>query len=281
MMNNATLTFDFDSSFSSSSATLCSTSFSCLCSYYRQPQPRLYFSRLPMGSSYSVVEYVQELDCIDTERSAKRAEKKRLRTSTTPAPPMVIAEDADLSVNNHISQSSEETNIDQSNNGFSFINIHWASFYTGLSSVLPYLSSSHCSPAVATLGDDASDNPVPAIQKSCVTSSLAPTDTVAPLHASNQEVTQAPLPQGMSSVPTPSFLSPSVAQSLPLPSTILPQPPLAASPVAPPSTATPLPYSTSRRPHRSPSRTSSTPATHKAIEFHQEGRSTGIHSLSR
>ena len=41
---------------------------------------------------------------------------------------MVVAEDADLSVNFHITQSSEETNIDPSNNGFSFIKIHWASF---------------------------------------------------------------------------------------------------------------------------------------------------------
>ena len=53
-----------------------------------------------MGPSYSVVEYVQELDLIDAEQAAKRAEEERLRTSTTPAPPLVIAVDADLSVNN-------------------------------------------------------------------------------------------------------------------------------------------------------------------------------------
>ena len=45
-------------------------------------------------------------------------------STTTASPSIVIAEDADLSVNTQINQSSEETNINQSNNGFSFINIH-------------------------------------------------------------------------------------------------------------------------------------------------------------
>ena len=54
--------------------------------------------------------------------------------SLTAAPPIVITDDADLSVYTHT--SSEETNTDQSNNGICFINLYWVSFSTGLSSVL-------------------------------------------------------------------------------------------------------------------------------------------------
>ena len=60
-----------------------------------------------MGSSYSVVKYIQELDRIDAERAAKRAEQERLATSTAAPPSGVIADDADLSVNNNISTTLE------------------------------------------------------------------------------------------------------------------------------------------------------------------------------
>ena len=60
-----------------------------------------------MGSSYSVVKYIQELDRIDAERAAKRAEQERLATSTAAPPSVVIADDANLSVNNNISTTLE------------------------------------------------------------------------------------------------------------------------------------------------------------------------------
>ena len=49
---------------------------------------------------------------------------------------MEFQDEADLSVENNISNESADVTLDQSNHGFSFINLHWASFSTGLSSVL-------------------------------------------------------------------------------------------------------------------------------------------------
>ena len=53
---------------------------------------------------------------------------------STASPPIVIADDADLSVN--MQNVHKETTIDQSNHRVSFINMHWASISTGISSIL-------------------------------------------------------------------------------------------------------------------------------------------------
>ena len=50
--------------------------------------------------------------------------------------PVVVADDADLSVHSESESIHEETTIDQSVHGVSFINIHWASISMGISSVL-------------------------------------------------------------------------------------------------------------------------------------------------
>ena len=57
-------------------------------------------------------------------------------TSTIPSPAIEMADDSSLDIDNSISHESNDVSLDQSNNGFSFVNIHWASFSTGLSSVL-------------------------------------------------------------------------------------------------------------------------------------------------
>ena len=50
--------------------------------------------------------------------------------------PTVVGDEADLSINSASESSHEEATIDQSVNGVSFINFHWASISTGISSVL-------------------------------------------------------------------------------------------------------------------------------------------------
>ena len=50
--------------------------------------------------------------------------------------PTVVGDDADLSVNSVSETNSDEATIDQSVNGISFINLHWASISTGISSLL-------------------------------------------------------------------------------------------------------------------------------------------------
>ena len=56
--------------------------------------------------------------------------------SYTPSPAIKMSDDSNLSIENNESHESSDVSLDQSNNGFSLINIHWASFSTGLSSVL-------------------------------------------------------------------------------------------------------------------------------------------------
>ena len=82
-----------------------------------------------MGSAQSVHDKIREQD-------ERLVEWERTSTFTTQAPPLVFHDDADLSVSNEINHESADVHLDQSNNGFSFINLHWASFSTGLSSVL-------------------------------------------------------------------------------------------------------------------------------------------------
>ena len=50
--------------------------------------------------------------------------------------PTVVGDEADLSINTDSEYSHDEATIDQSVNGISFINLHWASISTGISSVL-------------------------------------------------------------------------------------------------------------------------------------------------
>ena len=53
-----------------------------------------------------------------------------------PSSPVVVADEADLSVHSDSESTHEEATIDQSVNGISFINLHWASISTGISSIL-------------------------------------------------------------------------------------------------------------------------------------------------
>ena len=69
-------------------------------------------------------------------RMSKHDLEEWRRTSTTATPSVVFYDEADLSVTNDINHESSDVHLDQSNHGFSFINLHWASFSTGLSSVL-------------------------------------------------------------------------------------------------------------------------------------------------
>ena len=57
-------------------------------------------------------------------------------SSVTEAPTIHAQDDAEVSVENEISNDSSDISLDQSNNGFSLVNLHWASFRTDLSSVL-------------------------------------------------------------------------------------------------------------------------------------------------
>ena len=82
-----------------------------------------------MGGAQSVHDKIREQD-------ERLAEWERTSTSTTQAPPLVFHKDADLFVSKEINHESADVHLDQSNNGFSFINLHWASFSTSLSSVL-------------------------------------------------------------------------------------------------------------------------------------------------
>ena len=87
-----------------------------------------------MGSAQSVHDIIKEQD------EQQRLEEWNKASTTTAAPP-VFHDEADLSVTNDVSHESSDVHLDQSNHGFSFINLHWASFSTGLSSVLAVIIS--------------------------------------------------------------------------------------------------------------------------------------------
>ena len=57
-------------------------------------------------------------------------------SSTTTSPAIDMRDNSSLAIDNSVTNESSDLSLDQSNNGFSFVNIHWASFSTGLSSVL-------------------------------------------------------------------------------------------------------------------------------------------------
>ena len=58
------------------------------------------------------------------------------RRTTTVAPVINVQDDAELSIESSVTNESSNILLDQSNYGFSLVNLHWASFSTGLSSVL-------------------------------------------------------------------------------------------------------------------------------------------------
>lgn len=85
-----------------------------------------------MGSAQSATDYIKELDQIDAEWATS--------TASPASPPLVFHEDTDHSVNN-VSVDSRDIHLDQSNYKFAFVDIHWASFNTGLSSILAVILS--------------------------------------------------------------------------------------------------------------------------------------------
>ena len=62
--------------------------------------------------------------------------ERGLPTTATESPVIHAQDDAEVNFETDITNSSADISLDQSNNGFSLVNLHWASFSTGLSSVL-------------------------------------------------------------------------------------------------------------------------------------------------
>ena len=56
--------------------------------------------------------------------------------SVTERPTILAQDNAKVNLDTEVSNSSSDISLDQSNNGISLVNLHWASFSTGLSSVL-------------------------------------------------------------------------------------------------------------------------------------------------
>ena len=220
--------------------------------------------------------YMQNiLDDVRDKKLIEEWQRTSTSSTTTASPPIAIEEDADLSVNTQITKNSEETSIDQSNNGFSFINIHWASFLTGLSSVLAvvivFILISGCCYLRA---------PPRATPRCLGTSSPVLTATAAPLHVSSQGPTQASSSEDV--IRAGPFIFELVRGAVSAPSVHY-----SASPASYglPGYCTKYTNSPALQHFPSTPRLAISHELHsshpKAIEFHQEGRSTGIHSLSR
>ena len=105
------------------------------------------------------------------------------------SPPIVIADDADLSVHIDTETVNEETTIDQSVHGVSFINMHWASISTGISSILAVVILVFIVSGAATSGVGGSGNHRPATPKYSATLCPAPDTMPAHLSRPNQELT--------------------------------------------------------------------------------------------
>ena len=76
-------------------------------------------------------------DIIKRYRMEQEVAEFLASSTSTPSPAIAMEDEATLSIDNSSSSNeSHDVALDQSNNGFSFVNIHWASFSTGLSSVL-------------------------------------------------------------------------------------------------------------------------------------------------
>ena len=70
-----------------------------------------------LGYGQAIIDDLREQELIE--------EWKRTSTPSTVAlPPMAFKDKADLSVTNEISHESSDVHLDQSNHGFSFINLY-------------------------------------------------------------------------------------------------------------------------------------------------------------
>ena len=56
--------------------------------------------------------------------------------TVTERPTIHAQDDAEVALDTEVTNSSSDISLDQSNNGFSLVNLHWAIFSMGLSSVL-------------------------------------------------------------------------------------------------------------------------------------------------
>ena len=75
-------------------------------------------------------------DLIEQYNMEQKVSEYLASSTTTPSPAIDMADESSLAFDNSVSSESNDVSLDQSNQGFSFVNIHWASFSTGLSSVL-------------------------------------------------------------------------------------------------------------------------------------------------
>ena len=75
-------------------------------------------------------------DIINRYRLEQEVSKFLASFTPAPSPAIAMEDESNLSIENSVSNESHDVALDQSNNGFSFVNIHWASFSTGLSSIL-------------------------------------------------------------------------------------------------------------------------------------------------
>ena len=73
---------------------------------------------------------------IDDIRNQQLVAKNGHPATATEAPTINAQDDAEVSIENDVSSDSSDISLDQSNNGSSLVNLYWASFSTGPSSVL-------------------------------------------------------------------------------------------------------------------------------------------------
>ena len=85
----------------------------------------------------TILSYGQSLvDEYNKQRLVEEYLKENGQSSASATPPIHAQDDASVSIETEVTDESDHVSLDQSNNGISFINLHWASFSTGLSSVL-------------------------------------------------------------------------------------------------------------------------------------------------
>ena len=124
----------------------------------------------------------------------------------------------------NVSIESSEVSLDQSNNGFSLVNLHWASFSTGHSSVIVVVLADSLSPDVVISGVACNANPG-AVTQSCFMPCLPLQAKSALLSAHSPAPTQVLLPMpprppeatGPTSYPVAHYLAPTPSASCGLP----------------------------------------------------------------
>ena len=137
-----------------------------------------------------LLSYGQQLvDEIRTQQLVEEYFAKQGRT-TTVAPAINVQDNAEPSIESSVTNECSDVLLDQSNNGFSLVNLHRASFSTGLSSVLTGLFIAGC----CYFRGRRQCQSAPAIQNSCTPSLLQHPDTSAPFLALNPVSTPALLP---------------------------------------------------------------------------------------